>query len=276
MPSHSSRNHKNLNTKQYYILKNMSENKKYDIYLWHINFPEDINLIEAYYIIFLIKVAERKLGRKLRKILDLACGIGRHHRYLREEGYEVWGIDINKNLIELAKERNKGYEKYYIVQDMREIEFKEEFDIVLNWFTSFAYFKHEENMKVLRNIYNALKSRGILILDFPLTIPHIREVVFHTENIVEITTNKLMDENTILHDATLYIKQADGSLKPVKKLKITIRAYTPKEIKQMLEETGFKILYILPYRMPIPIKILDPTQLALRGVRRLVWIAYKE
>ena len=92
-----------------------------DVLLWHLDFSEDQNWLGAEYITFLIKLAEKKLNKKYKKILDIPCGIGRHHKYLRDNGFEVFGVDVNENLIKNAKERNKGFESYYKVADMRKI-----------------------------------------------------------------------------------------------------------------------------------------------------------
>jgi SAM-dependent methyltransferase len=40
------------------------------------------------------------------------------------------------------------------------------FDLACNMFTSFGYFKDEEdNLKVLRNIYESLKESGVLVIE---------------------------------------------------------------------------------------------------------------
>ncbi len=49
---------------------------------------------------------------------------------------------------------------------MREIPFKEKFDVVLNLFTAFGYFeKEEDNQKVFFEIAKSLKQKGLFILD---------------------------------------------------------------------------------------------------------------
>ncbi len=119
--------------------------------LWHIRRGEEQNLLEALYIDLLIRFAEKMLNQKYKVILDVGCGNGRFHRYLREFGYEVWGIDVSDELLEEAKRRNEGFEKYYIKADMRNFDLGRRFDVVLSWFTSFGYFSDEENVKVLQN-----------------------------------------------------------------------------------------------------------------------------
>jgi SAM-dependent methyltransferase len=52
-------------------------------------------------------------------ILDIHCGYGRHHKYLRSCGYEVFGVDISEELINKAKSIYPEYKESYFVGDMR-------------------------------------------------------------------------------------------------------------------------------------------------------------
>jgi len=115
---------------------------------------------------FLVKVLELN---EPKKILDLACGFGRHAIKLAELGHEVVGVDIMNGFLEIAKKRaeESGVKVEFIKGDIREMNFKEEFDIVLLLYTSFGYFSDEENFKVLKNVYRALKSQGLFCLDIP-------------------------------------------------------------------------------------------------------------
>jgi len=51
--------------------------------LCSIDFPEEKNIIEAHYIDFLIRLSERYLEGKLTKVLDIPCGVGRHHKIFK-------------------------------------------------------------------------------------------------------------------------------------------------------------------------------------------------
>lgn len=98
------------------------------------------------------------------KILDLACGRGRHTDYLRKQGYEVTGLDLSEKNISYAKLNHPGIS--FKRQDMREPFGKEKFNFVVNLFTSFGYFGNEENQLAINNMAESLMSEGILILDF--------------------------------------------------------------------------------------------------------------
>jgi len=249
----------------------MNESK---VYLWHIDYPEEANFIEAHYVLFLIKLAEKKLGVKYKKILDLACGIGRYHKYWREEGFEVYGVDVSKELIELAKKRNRGFEEYYVVKDMREVDYVEEFDVVVSWYTSFGYFSHEENQRVLLNIYNALKPYGIFILDYPIKFREGVHIIRHNDNYFELEEVKKVSDYVLDHYAVLY-KKVDENLVKVDELKLRLTIYPPQVLKTMLEKIGFSILLVLTSRSTKRVKEFNLLDLIEAGVRLLEWIMYK-
>ena len=100
------------------------------------------------------------------KVLDLACGKGRHALQIHNLGNDVVGVDLSPQSVEAA---NLKAEPGLVFQtgDMRNLPFNAEFDLVVNLFTSFGYFQQEgENAKVIESIARALKNDGILILDY--------------------------------------------------------------------------------------------------------------
>jgi len=110
-------------------------------------------------------------------VLDLACGKGRHARYIHSLGHRVTGADLSENSIRAAREFEKEGLKFR-TGDMREPQGNNEFDLVLNLFTSFGYFETEEdNLRVLSSIRQSLKPGGLLLLDFMNTEKVIRELI---------------------------------------------------------------------------------------------------
>ena len=104
--------------------------------------------------------------KKNSKILDVACGKGRHAYYFHKKNMIVNGIDISLNSINDAK-KNKKIGLNFFVHDMR-IPFKlKEFDVITNLFTSFGYFDCEnDELIAIKSITSSLKKNGILIIDF--------------------------------------------------------------------------------------------------------------
>lgn len=99
-------------------------------------------------------------------VLDLACGKGRHSRYLASLGYEVLGVDLSENSIKEAKQFENDNLKFE-VRDMREPFTEDAFDLVLNLFTSFGYFDDkDDNYLVLNAIETMMNEDGFFVIDF--------------------------------------------------------------------------------------------------------------
>lgn len=100
------------------------------------------------------------------KVLDVACGKGRHAKTLAQLGFDVTGIDLSCNSIAEAKKcllPNLQFE----VWDMRKIFKANSFDYVFNLFSSFGYFDSDaEDKAAIAAMYGNLKPGGLLILDY--------------------------------------------------------------------------------------------------------------
>jgi 2-polyprenyl-3-methyl-5-hydroxy-6-metoxy-1,4-benzoquinol methylase len=107
-------------------------------------------------VVSLVKLLE--LNSRM-KILDLACGFGRHANRLAALGHSVTGVDYIPGFLELARQKaaELGVQVDYRQGDMRQVSFEEEFDRVLLLFTSFGYFEDSENEQVVENMARALK-----------------------------------------------------------------------------------------------------------------------
>ena len=100
------------------------------------------------------------------KILDLACGKGRHSRYLSSLGYDVTGVDLSTQSITYAKKFEKENLKF-AVHDMCLPYKNAAFNTVFNLFTSFGYFDNEEdNLRTIKAIKANLSSNGLAVIDF--------------------------------------------------------------------------------------------------------------
>ncbi len=105
-----------------------------------------------------------ELGENLR-VLDLACGFGRHSLELARRGHSVVGVDITSDYIaearRLAGESDlKNVE--FICADIRNVTYHQEFGVVLNMADgAIGYFENdEENLKTFDVITSALKPGG--------------------------------------------------------------------------------------------------------------------
>jgi SAM-dependent methyltransferase len=179
------------------------------------------------------------------KILDLCCGHGRFTNELALRGYDLTGQDINGYFLNLA-EKNAGEMNLninWIKSDMRDIPFSNEFDAVLNMFTSFGYLgSDDEDEKVISAVHDALKPGGKFILDYINKDFIIRR--FLAEDRREISNGYVIitrkyDFLRCSHFETFDIYLND---KFVKRFENHFRFYAASELVSMLERNGFKIL----------------------------------
>jgi SAM-dependent methyltransferase len=99
------------------------------------------------------------------KVLDLACGAGRHARVMARLGNKVTGLDLSIESIAKAKSLSSG--ERYEVGDMRSFGLAEHFDCIFNLFTSFGYFENvDDNSAVLQRVFEHLDDDGTFVLDY--------------------------------------------------------------------------------------------------------------
>jgi len=94
------------------------------------------------------------------RVLDVACGAGRHARALVALGHRVVGIDLSADLLAAATDTVR------VRADMRALPFRESFDAATSFFTSFGYFDDDGNRRALASIAGAIRRGGAFFLDF--------------------------------------------------------------------------------------------------------------
>ncbi len=128
---------------------------------------------------------------KTDKILDVACGKGRHSVKINELGYQVTGIDLSANSIGIAEKKSNN-RLTFDVHDMREPYKTNAFDYVFNLFTSFGYFNDDEdNQRVLDAVSKNLKKEGTFVLDFLNAKKVVEELIPYEEKTIEGITFKI-------------------------------------------------------------------------------------
>lgn len=102
------------------------------------------------------------------RVLDLACGVGRHSSELARRGYTLTGVDRTADYISLARAtaEKEALSAEWVVEDMRAFRRPEAFDAALNLLTSFGYFDDPaDDRRVLDNLFASLKPGGRLLID---------------------------------------------------------------------------------------------------------------
>jgi SAM-dependent methyltransferase len=99
------------------------------------------------------------------RILDVACGAGRHARAFEEAGARCVGLDLSAALLRVAR----GVSGAPLVRaDMRALPIRpRSMDLTVNLFTSFGYFDHDaEHARALGEMVSTLRPAGWFVIDF--------------------------------------------------------------------------------------------------------------
>lgn len=178
-------------------------------------------------------------------ILDLCCGHGRHTLPLARRGYRMTGLDLNQFFLQRAQEEaeTQNIKATWVHSDMRDIPFKNEFDAVINIFTSFGYLENDdEDMKVLQQVYQALKPGGLFLLE---TVYQVRVVrTYSPHGIIRYDDGLIVLEERRLNLAESRNEIAITMLYPDgqrKKYRQSIRIYTFTELRRMLQSVGIEV-----------------------------------
>lgn len=111
------------------------------------------------------------------KVLDLACGKGRHSIFVNSLGFDTTGVDLSTKSISEAK-INESETLRFFEHDMRNPLPNSEYGLVLNLFTSFGYFDcDDDNLAVFNSIHSYLSSNGLLVIDFMNSTKEVKNLV---------------------------------------------------------------------------------------------------
>ncbi len=193
---------------------------------------------------FIFNVLKLESGTRL---IDVACGYGRHLVSLAKLGVNVFGCDLSKFMIGMAAKniRAEGVDGGRLVLcDNRELPFSHVFDCACNMFNSFGYFDREDdNFRMLTAIAQALKPGGLFLLD-----------VMNRDFVM----NSLFPKDWFEHDDTIILeKKRFDPVKGRSEIDVSvvdkngkrtyhhsIRLYSCTELAMLLEAAGFQIISI--------------------------------
>jgi len=162
---------------------------------------------------------------KTEEILDLACGRGRHAKYLNKKGYRVTGYDLSAENITFARKK-KIANLHFEVRDMRSDMGTSRFDWVFNLFTSFGYFDdNADNQLAMNCIAQCLKPGGKLVMDF-MNVHKVERRLVPEEVIdtsgIEFHIKRYTDDLNIIKEITFFADNRQWQFfEKVKKLSAT-------------------------------------------------------
>jgi ubiquinone/menaquinone biosynthesis C-methylase UbiE len=181
------------------------------------------------------------------KILDLCSGYGRHSLELARRGYNITGYDLSMEFIKYAKKKadEENLKVDFVHGDVRELDYKDEFDIVLNLYTSFGYFSHDENQEVIESIARALVPNGRFLIEALCFSGLIRRAdpeqpatVFEGDDVMIVDTRRWdLEQNIMNVSRKLFF--TDGTRN---EYTFALRVYTLAEMIRMIQKAGLRLV----------------------------------
>lgn len=184
------------------------------------------------------------------KILELACGTGTVMVELAEHGYEMWGLDRAKEMLEVAQRKaNKANQEIKLFQgDMLNFAFDGKFDAVLCLYDSINYIlKKDELAQVFENVYNILETNGLFIFDITTErniVQHFHHQTFaeNEEDFSYIWKNSYSYKNQICRTVITFFLREDGDFFRRHEELHLQKIFEVDEIEDLLEKAGYKVL----------------------------------
>jgi len=182
------------------------------------------------------------------RVLDLACGIGRHSLELRRRGFEVVGVDISGDLLAMAERAaaEAGLEVSFMQADLRELELGGEFDLVLSLNDgAVGYFETDaENYRTFEVVANALRAGGGHLMQLPNVLHAERNLPAKSwivgESTLELSDHRWNAEDRYIEGCTVPIRFGEV-FERYEEIPFRQRLYTVEELAEIYDSVGMRL-----------------------------------
>ena len=201
---------------------------------------------------FLKEVFSKYRKGKVKDILDLGCGTGAHDAILASRGYNVTGLDLSEEMINIAKSKNIPSTNF-VAGDMSKFKLGKKYDSCIAMFAAFGYQIHNKQItSSLQCINNHLRPGGLFIIDCwnglgVLREPPTRRIKEVKRGGLKIVRESFPKLNSYNHFCEVKFKvnvfennRLEDSFEETHK----IRFLFPQELRKYLEDEGFEVLEI--------------------------------
>jgi len=177
------------------------------------------------------------------RVLDLACGAGRHSRPLAAAGCRLTALDLSPDLLrEAARLGTGGLAR----ADMRALPFPAGgFAAVASFFTSFGYFPEEsEDRRVLAEVARVLAPGGRYLMDFlnrDVAVAGLVPRSVDTIDGLEMTQERWVDAERDRVEKRVTLRESAGA-EPLVSYVESVRLYSASEIGAMMAEVGLEVV----------------------------------
>ncbi len=183
------------------------------------------------------------------RVLDLACGIGRHSVLLSKMGYQVTGIDISPLFIEKAREyaAAENSEARFVVGDALDVSEllagERLFDACVNMFTSHSYYGREGDVKMFSGVAEMSAECATLVvmtINRDFLVRHFMAEGSQTAGNITIRETRRLDLETSSMMNTWNFFEREAADSPHLSLELNNRVYSLHEMKALLEDSDWK------------------------------------
>jgi SAM-dependent methyltransferase len=197
------------------------------------------------------RVAKILQPRGDERVLDLACGSGRHSLELRRRGFSVVGADISPDLIEIAR-RDAAAEDLdvdFVLSDLRDLEFENEFDLVLNLNDgAIGYLESdEENLRTFEVISRALRPGGRNLIQLP-NVLYAKERLpqrswIPADGMIELVEHR-WDKKARRMEGKMVAARFGEVLEDLDGIEFSQRLYSVDELRRIYASVGMELLTV--------------------------------
>jgi SAM-dependent methyltransferase len=195
------------------------------------------------------RLARESAVGDVRRVLDLGCGTGGHSLVLAARGYEVVGVDRSEEMLAQARRKSAGRARFRR-GDVRSIDLREQFDLVLMMFAVLGYMAEEADVRAaLATARRHLRAGGVLVLDVwyePAVLaerPSERVRVIETERgTIERRSSGKLDEERRRCTVSFHVTETRDGEGAEFDEEHSMRYFGRRELDRFLEEAGFELV----------------------------------
>jgi Methylase involved in ubiquinone/menaquinone biosynthesis len=186
-------------------------------------------------------IRSRTSGMRVDRVLDLACGAGRHSRALAERWWTA-GYDLSEPLLRVA--RTEAPTVSFVRGDIRVLPFaKGSFSLVVNLFTSFGYFASDrEHEQVIAEVADVVAQDGLFALDYLNAPKVIRTLNPYDERVVNGT---VVEQRRRISDDGRFVEKKITLRGKGKSFDERVRLFSRADLETMLTRSGFVIREVM-------------------------------
>ncbi len=180
-------------------------------------------------------------------VLDLACGTGSLTSELASFGYDMIGIDISVDMLDIAKTKNP--DTLFLCQDMREFELYGTVDCICSMTDSLNYITDKEDLeKVFSLAKNYLNPECPFIFDLN-SYYKLHDILgnntftYDEDDIFYVWENSFDEDENICDFYLSFFEKEENGLYRRFDEEHSERAYKREEIETLLYKTGFKSVF---------------------------------